>query len=71
MTIVNRFWLLSDTPASRAQAAWGRRYRLWLQLRSHGLAMAGLCVIVFVVLASALAPLLATQDPGAQDLAAR
>ena len=71
MTIVNRFWLLSDTPASRAQAAWGRRYRLWLQLRSHGLAMAGLCVIVFVVLASALAPLLATQDPGAQDLASR
>ncbi len=71
MTIVSRFWLLSDTPASRAQAAWGRRYRLWLQLRSHGLAMAGLCVIVIVALASALAPVLATQDPGAQDLVSR
>jgi peptide/nickel transport system permease protein len=71
MTVITRDWLLSDSPASRAQAAWGRRYRLWLQFRRHGLAMAGLCVIVFVVLMSAFAPLLATQDPGAQDLAAR
>ena len=71
MSVITRDWLLSDSPASRAQAAWGRRYRLWLQFRRHGLAMAGLCVIVFVVLMSAFAPLLATQDPGAQDLAAR
>jgi peptide/nickel transport system permease protein len=71
MRIVTRDWLLTDTPASRAQAAWGRRYRLWLQLRRHGLAMAGLCVIVVVVGMSVFAPLLATQDPGAQDLAAR
>ena len=71
MSVITRDWLLSDTPASRTQAAWGRRYRLWLQFRRHGLAMAGLCVIVFVVLMSAFAPLLATQDPGAQNLAAR
>ena len=68
---ITRDWLLSDSPASRSQAAWGRRYRLWLQFRGHGLAMAGLCVIIFVVVVSALAPLLATQNPGAQDLAAR
>ncbi len=71
MRAITRDWLLTETPASRSQAAWGRRYRLWLQFRRHGLAMAGLCVIVFVVLMSALAPLLATHDPGAQDLAAR
>ncbi len=71
MNALTRDWLLSDSPASRRQAAWGRRYRLWLQFRGHGLAMAGLCVIVFVVFVSALAPLLAMQDPGAQDLAAR
>jgi peptide/nickel transport system permease protein len=71
MSGVTRDWLLTDSPASRRQAAWGRRYRLWLQFRGHGLAMAGLFVIVFVVLMSAFAPLLATQNPGAQDLAAR
>ena len=71
MNMLTRDWLLSDTPQSRAQAAWGRRYRLWLQFRRHGLAMAGLSVIVSVVLMSIFAPLLATQDPGAQDLAAR
>ena len=71
MNMLTRDWLLSDTPQSRAQAAWGRRYRLWLQVRRHGLAMAGLSVIVSVVLMSIFAPLLATQDPGAQDLAAR
>ena len=71
MNLLTRDWLLSDTPQSRAQAAWGRRYRLWLQFRRHGLAMAGLSVIVSVVLMSIFAPLLATQDPGAQDLAAR
>ena len=69
MSVITRDWLLSDSPASRAQAAWGRRYRLWLQFRRHGLAMIGLCVILFVILMSAFAPLLATQDPGAQDLA--
>ena len=71
MNGLTRDWLLSDSPGSRSQAAWGRRYRLWLQFRGHGLAMAGLCVIVLLVLMSALAPLLATQDPAAQDLAAR
>ena len=71
MNGLTRDWLLSDSPGSRSQAAWGRRYRLWLQFRGHGLAMAGLCVIVFVMVMAALAPLLATQDPAVQDLAAR
>ena len=32
---VAREWLLSETPASRTQAAWVRRYRGWLQLRAN------------------------------------
>ena len=66
-----RTWLLSEAPASRTQAAWGRRYRLWLQFRRNPLAVAGLVIIVVLVLATLLAPLLATADPAAQDLAHR
>ena len=66
-----RDWLLTDTPASRAQAAWGRRYRLWLGFRSNTLAVAGLIVAVVLILLSLGAPWLATHDPGAQALANR
>ncbi len=69
--IVTRDWLLTDTPASRGQAAWGRRYRLWLQFRGNPLAMAGLVVALFLILTAVLAPVLATHDPGAQNLAQR
>ncbi len=67
----SREWLLSDAPASRAQAAWGRRYQLWLAFRRERLAMAGLAVVVVLLLAAILAPLLATHDPSAQALANR
>jgi len=67
----SREWLLSDAPASRAQAAWGRRYQLWLGFRRERLAMAGLAVVVVLLLAAILAPLLATHDPAAQALANR
>jgi peptide/nickel transport system permease protein len=70
-TVSWRDWLLTDTPASRSQAAWGRRYRLWCEFRTNKLAMGGLIVAVLLVLASLAAPLLATHDPGAQDLANR
>ncbi|MEJ1975117.1 MAG: ABC transporter permease [Acetobacteraceae bacterium] len=66
-----RAWLLTDTPASRRQAAWGRRYRGWLQFRQNVLAMAGLVVALLLVAVAFAAPLLATHDPGAQDLAHR
>ncbi len=66
-----RDWLLTETPASRRQAAWGRRYRLWLQFRSNPLAMAGLIVAVALIGMALAAPLLTTQDPGSQDLAHR
>ena len=66
-----RTWLLTDAPASRAQAAWGRRYRLWLAFRRNPLALAGLLVALLLALLSVAAPLLAPYDPGVQDLAHR
>ncbi|HYZ63990.1 MAG TPA: ABC transporter permease [Acetobacteraceae bacterium] len=68
---ISRDWLLTETPTSRRQAAWGRWYRLWLQFRRNRLAMAGLIVAAVLILLAAFAPLLATHDPGAQDLAHR
>ena len=67
----SRAWLLTETPASRAQAAWGRRYRLWLGFRRNRLAVAGLLVVLALATLSLLAPVLATHDPGAQALARR
>ena len=66
-----RAWLLTDAPASRRQAAWGRRYRLWLQFRRNPLAVAGLGTALLLIAISLFAPLLTAQDPGAQDLAHR
>ena len=69
--IVTRDWLLTEAPASRGQAAWGRRYRLWLQFRRNPLAIVGLLVVVALIALSLLAPWLATHDPGVQDLGHR
>jgi peptide/nickel transport system permease protein len=66
-----RDWLLSESPVSRRQAAWGRRYRLWLDFRRNPLAMAGLCTALVLIVLSALAPLIAPYDPAAQDLVNR
>ena len=67
----SRAWLMSDAPASRAQAAWGRRYQGWLAFRRNPLALAGLVVALVLLLAALGAPLLATHDPGAQELGNR
>ena len=66
-----RDWLLTDTPTSRAQATWGRQYRRWLQFRRNGLAMLGLAIVVLLIFIAFFAPVLAPQNPDAQDLAAR
>ncbi|MBN8928580.1 MAG: D-ala-D-ala transporter subunit [Rhodospirillales bacterium 69-11] len=70
-TYLSRDWLLSETPSSRTHAAWVRRYRGWLQFRGNGLAMVGLITVIVMIVASLAAPLLAFQDPSAQDLAGR
>jgi peptide/nickel transport system permease protein len=66
-----RDWLLTETPASRAQAAWGRRFRLWLDFRKNPLAMTGLVLAVFLIAVTMAAPLLTTWGVDAQDLANR
>jgi peptide/nickel transport system permease protein len=67
----SRTWLLTETPSSRAQAIWGQRYRLWRDFSSNTLATTGLLIAVFLVVVTLAAPLLATFDPSAQDLAHR
>jgi ABC-type dipeptide/oligopeptide/nickel transport system permease subunit len=66
-----RNWALDESPSSRQQAAWGNRYRIWLNLRSNPLGMIGLTIIVVFVALSMLAPLLASHDPATQELANR
>ena len=66
-----RDYLLTDTPASRGQAAWGRRYQAWLAFRRNPLAVAGLVVALAMLAMALAAPLLATHEPGAQNLANR
>nr|WP_029927229.1 nickel transporter permease [Ochrobactrum sp. UNC390CL2Tsu3S39] len=64
-------WALDDSPASRSQANWGRRYRIWVNLRANPLAMIGLFIIAAFVVLSLAAPLLAPYDPSVQDLGNR
>jgi peptide/nickel transport system permease protein len=68
---LSRAWLLDENPASRRQAAWGARYRGWLAFRANPLAFWGAVVALAMAAASVAAPLLATHDPAAQDLANR
>jgi len=66
-----RSWLLTETPASRRQAAWGRTYRAWLLFRRNTLAMAGLVTVIILILAAFAAPLITPYNPAAQNLADR
>ncbi|MEQ4511068.1 MAG: nickel transporter permease [Dickeya sp.] len=69
--LVSRAWLLDETPATRRQAVWGQRYRLWLGFRTNPLAVIGLIIIVVVMLLALVAPWLAPYDPGFQNLSNR
>ncbi len=66
-----RAWLLSEEPTSRRQARFSAWYKGWLTFRSNQLAMLGLIVLLVLILAAIFAPLLATDDPFAQDLGSR
>ena len=66
-----RAWLRAPVPASPFQARVQQFWLKWRRLRSNPSALFGLCVIVLVVLAAIFAPLLATQDIYAQNLANR
>ncbi|GAB7198361.1 nickel transporter permease [Dickeya oryzae] len=69
--MVSRAWLLDETPATRRQAVWGQRYRLWLGFRTNPLAVIGLIIIAAVMLLALVAPWLAPYDPGFQNLSNR
>lgn len=66
-----REWLLADSPASRRQARLGSAYRALLALRGNPLTVAGALIIALLLLLALLAPVVATADPVAQDLANR
>jgi peptide/nickel transport system permease protein len=66
-----RNWALDETPHSRSQAAWGNRYRIWLNLKSNPLAVVGLTIIIVFIALSLLAPFIAPYDPAAQSLGNR
>ena len=66
-----RAWLTSDAPGSRAQAVAVQFYLAWLAFRQNPLALLGLTLVLALLLASALAPWLATHDPFTQNLADR
>ncbi|AAK88247.1 D-ala-D-ala transporter subunit [Agrobacterium tumefaciens] len=66
-----RNWALDETPHSRTQAAWGNRYRIWLNLKSNPLAVIGLTIIVLFIALSLLAPAIAPYDPATQNLGNR
>ena len=63
-----RSWLMSDEPASRAQARWGRAYQAWLRFRQNRLAMVGLMIIMALAAVAIAAPKLAPYPPNTPDL---
>ncbi len=69
--VLSRDWLLSDTPASHALAAWVRRYRGWRVFARNPLALVRLGIILLLVFCAAFAPWIATADPTVQDLSLR
>ena len=63
--------LLTDTPASRRDAALGQAYRAWLRFTQNRLALLGLGIVLLLVVVAAFAPWVATHDPYEQNLAQR
>jgi len=66
-----RDWLTDEAPASRMQARLGQLYLGWRAFSRNPLAVAGLAIILALVALAALAPLVATHDPLAQNLQQR
>jgi len=64
-------WLLTDTPASRRQAALGLAYRRWRRFASNPLSVFGLAILLLLIVFAAIGPLLPLQDPLRQVLSDR
>lgn len=69
--MTTRDWLLTDSPASRAQATAGRAYRMTLALMRNPLAMVGAAIILMLILMAAFAPWIAPEPPTGQNLGQR
>ena len=66
-----RGWLTAPVPTSAFQANIQQLRRSWLKLMANTSAVFGLAVIVLLVLVAIFAPLIATHDIGANNLANR
>jgi peptide/nickel transport system permease protein len=63
-----RDWLLADEPSSRSQIAWGERYRSWRRFAANRMALGALVAVAVLILIAIAAPLLAPDNPYAQNL---
>src|ERR1700761_190167 len=63
-----RAWLLTDTPASRRQAALGLAYRRWRRFAGNPLSMFGLAILALLVIVAIVGPWIAPHDPLRQIL---
>jgi peptide/nickel transport system permease protein len=61
-------WLLTDTPASRRQAALGLAYRRWTRFASNPLSVFGLSILIVLIVFAAIGPWLPLHDPLRQVL---
>ncbi|MBB5402053.1 nickel transporter permease [Paraburkholderia youngii] len=66
-----RVWLLTDTPASRRQAALGLAYRRWRRFSGNPLSVFGLSILVLLMIVAVIGPWIAPHDPLRQVLSDR
>jgi len=66
-----RAWLLTDTPASRRQAALGLAYRRWRRFSGNPLSVFGLSILVLLTIVAVIGPWIAPHDPLRQVLSDR
>lgn len=66
-----RAWLLTDSPASRRQAALGLAYRRWRRFSGNPLSVFGLLILMLLVIVAVIGPWIAPHDPLQQVLSDR
>ncbi|NLP62934.1 nickel transporter permease [Paraburkholderia sacchari] len=66
-----RAWLLTDTPASRRQAALGLAYRRWRRFSGNPLSVFGLAILMVLAIVAVIGPWIAPHDPLRQVLSDR
>ena len=64
-------WLLTDTPASRKQAAFGLAYRRWRRFAGNPLSVFGFAILMVLVIVAIIGPWIAPHDPLRQVLSDR